>query len=204
MLGFQLITQLNTLIKTSKFTGRTNAALDKAVGDHDRPDPNAGPRSANYLTIAKRFPVPRRKSPGRSTPNRWPVIGSIIDSLNKWRIGGLTFASAVTSKDLREFAYLFVSLDPATKSVDDFRQELTAREVNGIDLKIPANSRSKKIKVPDPTSGKASDAPTDPKVQHKIQSKNALCQRAGEQETRKEKLSGGRPWRWKRSVLQRE
>ncbi|MDH4237810.1 MAG: hypothetical protein OEV17_11250, partial [Nitrospira sp.] len=31
MLGFQLITQLNTLIKTSKIHGRTNAALDKPV-----------------------------------------------------------------------------------------------------------------------------------------------------------------------------
>ncbi len=31
MLGFQLITQLNTLIKTSRIHGRTNAALDKPV-----------------------------------------------------------------------------------------------------------------------------------------------------------------------------
>ena len=31
MLGFQLITQLNTLIKTSKIHGRANAALDKPV-----------------------------------------------------------------------------------------------------------------------------------------------------------------------------
>ena len=31
MLGFQLLSQLNTLIKTSKIHGRTNAALDKPV-----------------------------------------------------------------------------------------------------------------------------------------------------------------------------
>ncbi|MEK7336967.1 MAG: hypothetical protein AAB111_05775, partial [Nitrospirota bacterium] len=107
MLGFQLITQLNTLIKTSKIHGRTNAALDKPVET----------MLTLIQTLAHDQPVTLRlqndflflgESHLKVNAQQIAVIGSIIDSLNKWKIGGLTFASAVTSKDLREFAYLFV------------------------------------------------------------------------------------------------
>ena len=40
------------------------------------------------------------------------VFASIIEALNTWHIGGVSFASTAESKDYREFAYLFVSLDP--------------------------------------------------------------------------------------------
>ena len=177
MLGFQLITQLNTLIKTSKIHGRTNAALDKPVET----------MLTLIQTLAHDQPVTLRlqndflflgESHLKVNAQQMAVIGSIIDSLNKWRIGGLTFASTVTSKDLREFAYLFVSLDPATKSVDDFRQELNAREVTGITLEDPRELELKEDQGAESTSGKASDTPTDPKVQHKIQSKNAYAKAA--------------------------
>lgn len=177
MLGFQLITQLNTLIKTSKIHGRTNAALDKPVET----------MLTLIQTLAHDQPVTLRlqndflflgESHLKVNAQQMAVIGSIIDSLNKWRIGGLTFASTVTSKDLREFAYLFVSLDPATKSVDDFRQELNAREVTGITLEDPRELELKEEQSAESTSGKASDTPTDPKVQHKIQSKNAYAKAA--------------------------
>ncbi len=177
MLGFQLITQLNTLIKTSKIHGRTNAALDKPVET----------MLTLIQTLAHDQPVTLRlqndflflgESHLKVNAQQMAVIGSIIDSLNKWRIGGLTFASTVTSKDLREFAYLFVSLDPATKSVDDFRQALNAREVGGIVLEDPRELELKEDQDAESNSGKASDTPTDPKVQHKIQSKNAYAKAA--------------------------
>jgi HD-GYP domain-containing protein (c-di-GMP phosphodiesterase class II) len=177
MLGFQLITQLNTLIKTSKIHGRTNAALDKPVET----------MLTLIQTLAHDQPVTLRlqndflflgESHLKVNAQQMAVIGSIIDSLNKWKIGGLTFGSAVTSKDLREFAYLFVSLDPTTKSVDDFRQELKTREVNGIALEDPRELELKEDQGAESNSGKASDTPTDPKVQHKIQSKNAYAKAA--------------------------
>lgn len=177
MLGFQLITQLNTLIKTSKIHGRTNAALDKPVET----------MLTLIQTLAHDQPVTLRlqndflflgESHLKVNAQQMAVIGSIIDSLNKWRIGGLTFASVVTSKDLREFAYLFVSLDPTSKSVEDFRQELTAREVNGIALEDPRELELKEDQGAESNSGKASDTPTDPQIQHKIQSKNAYAKAA--------------------------
>lgn len=177
MLGFQLITQLNTLIKTSKIHGRTNAALDKPVAT----------MLTLIQTLAHDQPVTLRlqndflflgESHLKVNAQQMAVIGNIIDSLNKWKIGGLTFGSAVTSKDLREFAYLFVSLDPTTKSVDDFRQKLTAREVNGIALEDPRELELKEDQNAESNSGKTSDTPTDPKVQHKIQAKNAYAKAA--------------------------
>ena len=164
MLGFQLITQLNTLIKTSKIHGRTNAALDKPVET----------MLTLIQTLAHDQPVTLRlqndflflgESHLKVNAQQMTVIGSIIDSLNKWKIGGLTFASAVTSKDLREFAYLFVSLDPATKSVNDFRQELKGREVNGIELEDPRELELHEDPNAGADSGKSGDAPLDPKVQ---------------------------------------
>lgn len=178
MLGFQLITQLNTLIKTSKIHGRTNAALDKPVET----------MLTLIQTLAHDQPVTFRvqndflflgESHLKVNAQQMAVIGSIIDSLNKWKIGGLTFASTVTSKDLREFAYLFVSLDPASKSVENFRQELTACEVKGIALENPRELELNNVQIAESDSGKTNDTPTDPKVQHKIQSKNAYAKAAG-------------------------
>jgi len=177
MLGFQLITQLNTLIKTSKIHGRTNAALDKPVET----------MLTLIQTLAHDQPVTLRlqndflflgESHLKVNAQQMAVIGSIIDSLNKWKIGGLTFGSAVASKDLREFAYLFVSLDPTTKSVDDFRQELKAREVNGIDLEDPRELELHEDLNTGSSSGKPGETTTDTKVQHKIQSKNAYAKAA--------------------------
>jgi HD-GYP domain-containing protein (c-di-GMP phosphodiesterase class II) len=62
------------------------------------------------------------------------VATSIIDALNDLKIGGITFSLTVESKDLREFAALFVSLDPDNKTIDDIRKEITARGIVGIEL----------------------------------------------------------------------
>ena len=133
MLGFQLITQLNTLIKTSKIHGRTNAALDTPVET----------MLTLIQTLAHDQPITLRlqndflflgESHLKVNAQQMMVVSSVIETMNKWRIGGLTFSSSISSTDLREFANLFVSLDPATKSVEDFRQELKGHEVASIQL----------------------------------------------------------------------
>lgn len=136
MLGFQLITQLNTLIKTSRIHGRTNTALDKPVETmltliqtlaHDQP---VTLRIQNdFLFLGERHL--------KVGAQQMLVASSIIDTMNKWKIGGLTFNASTTSSDLREFAYLFVTLDPGTTSLADFRQELKGRDVHTIQLDDP-------------------------------------------------------------------
>ncbi len=175
MLGFQLITQLNTLIKTSKIHGRTNAALDKPVET----------MLTLIQTLAHDQPVTLRlqndflflgESHLKVSAQQMVVVSSIIDTMNKWRIGGLTFASSTSSKDLREFAYLFVSLDPATKSLEEFRQELKGHEVTSIALEDP---RELALKEDLSGTGQGTATESDPKTQHKSQTKAAYGKAVG-------------------------
>jgi HD-GYP domain-containing protein (c-di-GMP phosphodiesterase class II) len=161
MLGFQLITQLNTLIKTSKIHGRTNAALDKPVDT----------MLTLIQTLTHEKPVTIRlqndflflgESHLKVSAQQMLVISSVIDTMNQWKIGGLTFSSATSSKDLREFAALFAGLDPATKSIVDFRQELSALAVTSIQLEDP-----RMFAVSDDTTE------TNPKLRQKARSKAA-------------------------------
>jgi HD-GYP domain-containing protein (c-di-GMP phosphodiesterase class II) len=136
MLGFQLLTQLNTLIKTSRIHGRTNAALDKPVETmltliqtlaHDRP---VTLRLQNdFLFLGE--------SHLKVSPQQMLVLSSVIDAMNLWGIGGLTFTPSTSSNDLREFAALFAGLDPTTKSIEDFREELSALNVTSIKIENP-------------------------------------------------------------------
>jgi HD-GYP domain-containing protein (c-di-GMP phosphodiesterase class II) len=177
MLGFQLITQLNTLIKTSRIHGRTNAALDKPVETmltliqtlaHDQP---VTLRVQNdFLFLGERHL--------KVSAQQMLVASSMIDTMNKWKIGGLTFTAATTSSDLREFAYLFVTLDPATKALTDFRHELKSRDVSNIQLEDP-----RELTIREDTAG--SDGGQGPgteagaKLHHKAQCKTAYGKAAG-------------------------
>ena len=164
VLGFQLITQLNTLIKTSKIHGRTNSALDKPVETmltliqtlaHDRP---ATLRLQNDFLFLW-------DSHLKVSAQQMLVVSSVIEAMTKWKIGGLTFSSSVSSTDLREFAHLFVSLDPAAKSIVDFRQDLQALGVTSIELEDP---RVLALKTETPGS--------HPSSQHKVRSRSAYDQ----------------------------
>jgi HD-GYP domain-containing protein (c-di-GMP phosphodiesterase class II) len=78
------------------------------------------------------------------------VATSIIDALNALKIGGITFSLTVESKDLREFAALFVSLDPDNNTVEDLQKEITARGISGIELE---EQRQLKIREGPGTAG---------------------------------------------------
>ncbi len=136
MLGIQLVTQLNVLIKTSRIHGRTNAALDKPVDS----------MLTLVKTLAADHPVVLRvqndflflgDSHLKMNSQQMAVFSSIIEALNKWRIGGLSFAAGAESKDFREFAYLFVSLDPEKHTLDDLQEALRTAGVKGIELEEP-------------------------------------------------------------------
>ena len=136
MLGIQLVTQLNVLIKTSRIHGRTNAALDKPVDS----------MLTLVKTLAADHPVVLRlqndflflgDSHLKMSSQQMAVFASIIEALNKWHIGGVSFASTAESKDFREFAYLFVSLDPEKQTLADLQDALQTAGVNGIELEEP-------------------------------------------------------------------
>jgi len=169
MLGIQLVTQLNVLIKTSRIYERTNAALDKPVDA----------MLTLIKTMAHDQPVTLRlqndflflgDSHLKVNAQQMAVATSIIDALNAWKIGGMTFSLTVASKDLREFAALFVSLDPDNKTIEDLQKEITARGIAGIELKEQQQLQIRK----EPEAGG-----TDPKAQRKMNAKNGYAKVAG-------------------------
>jgi len=194
MLGIQLVTQLNVLIKTSRIYERTNSALDKPVEAmltliktmaHDQP---ATLRLQNdFLFLGD--------SHLKVNAQQMAVATSIIDALNELKIGGITFSLTVESKDLREFAALFVSLDPDNKSVDDIRKEITARGIVGIELE---EQRQLQIRTgietaggtgsgsskgtgsgPSGNTGSEGTGSADQKTQRKVNAKNGYAKVAG-------------------------
>jgi HD-GYP domain-containing protein (c-di-GMP phosphodiesterase class II) len=186
MLGIQLVTQLNVLIKTSRIYERTNAALDKPVET----------MLTLIKTMAQDQPVTLRlqndflflwDSHLKVNAQQMAVATSIIDALNAWKIGGMTFSMNVESKDLREFAALFVSLDPETKALDDFQKEIAARGIVGIELEeqrqlqLRANHGTARNTSSGTSENKSSEgtASADPNAQRKINARNGYAKVAG-------------------------
>ncbi|MGH7216764.1 MAG: HD-GYP domain-containing protein [Nitrospiraceae bacterium] len=186
MLGIQLVTQLNVLIKTSRIYDRTNAALDKPVET----------MLTLIKTMAQDQPVTLRlqndflflgDSHLKVNAQQMAVATSIIDALNVWKIGGMTFSLTAESKDLREFAALFVSLDPENKSLEDLQKEITARGITGIEieeqrqLQLRRNFGTTRNTSSGSTENKSPEGTgnTDPTAQRKINAKNGYAKVAG-------------------------
>ena len=190
ILGIQLVTQLNVLIKTSRIYERTNAALDKPVD--------------TMLTLIKTMahdqPVTLRlqndflflgDSHLKVNAQQMAVATSVIDVLNAWKIGGMTFTLAAESKDLREFAALFVSLDPDNNTIDDLRNEITARGIAGIVLE---EQRQLDVRERPGTEGNTEPDGTksaDPKLQRKMNAKSGYANAAGSVGALMQSVRGG-------------
>ena len=178
MLGIQLVTQLNVLLKSSRIYDRTNSALDKPVDT----------MLTLIQTMAHDQPVTLRlqndflflgDSHLKVNAQQMAVATSIIDILNIWKIGGITFSVTAESKDLREFAALFVSLDPHNTTIKDLQKEFTARGIAGIELE---EQRQLKIREGTGTAGDKGPDGTDsadPKMQRKMNAKNGYAKVAG-------------------------
>jgi HD-GYP domain-containing protein (c-di-GMP phosphodiesterase class II) len=186
MLGIQLVTQLNVLIKTSRIYDRTNAALDKPVDmmltliktmAHDRPVTLR--LQDDFLFLGENHL--------KVTAQQMAVVTSFIDALNVWKIGGVSFAYATESKELRDFAALFVTLDPDNNSVDDLRRELAGRGVNSIELeehrevhiKEQAESGDNKGSGTPESKDSGDTGSADPNAQRKGNAKNGYAKVAG-------------------------
>lgn len=133
MLGAQLVTQISILIKMSRLHGRTNAALDSPVETaltviqalaHDEP---ISIRLQNdFLFLGQRHL--------KVTATQLPVFSTVIDTFNKWCIGGVSFSSEVGASDFREFAFHLSRFDAATSSMATLRTALEEHSVKGIAL----------------------------------------------------------------------
>ena len=132
-LGTQLVTQLNVLFRTSRIHGRTNTALDQPVEAILTLVKTLAQDKAVVLRVQNDF-LFLGEMHLKMNAHLMAVFTGVIDNLNAWKIGALSFGSTLQSKDLREFAYQFVTLDPATHSFAGLAQKLKDQAVQGIDL----------------------------------------------------------------------
>ncbi len=178
MLGIQLVTQLNVLIKTSFIYERTNSALDKPVDTMLTLIKTMAHDQLVILRLQNDF-LFLGDNHLKVTAQQMAVAASIINTLNAWKIGGVTFSSAVGSKDLREFAALFVSLDPHTKSIGDLRDEITARGITGIELEEPRQLDVQERFGTEGNTGPNGTKDANLKLQRKMKVKNGYANVAG-------------------------
>jgi HD-GYP domain-containing protein (c-di-GMP phosphodiesterase class II) len=133
MLGTQLVTQISILIKMSRLHGRTNTALDAPVETaltviktlaHD--EPITVRLQNDFLFLGQRHL--------KVTAAQMPVFATVIDTLNHWCIGGISFSKDVESRDFRELIFLIADFDPATSSISTLRAALDENGAKGIEL----------------------------------------------------------------------
>ncbi len=136
MLGAQLVTQLNVLLKTSKLHGRANAALDKPVEAihtlvhtlaHDEP---VALRVQNDFLFLGEHHL-------KLNSQQMQVFAGVIDSMNKLGVGGISFSQELTSRDIREFAHMFVTTEPGETALEVLRAKLKEQVVKGVELEEP-------------------------------------------------------------------
>jgi len=133
MLGTQLVTQISILIKMSKLHGRTNTALDSPVESAltviktlAQDEPISVRLQNDFLFLGQRHL--------KITSAQMPVFATVIDTLNQWRIGGVSFSKDVESRDFRELIFQLGMFDAANSSISTLRASLDQQSVKGIEL----------------------------------------------------------------------
>lgn len=133
MLGTQLVTQISILIKMSRLHGRSNAALDNPVDTaltviktlaHE--EPITIRLQNDFLFLGQRHL--------KVTASQMPVFVTVIETLNHWDIGGVSFSSEAESPDLREFVFQLAAFDPSSSSISSLQVALEQHGVKGIKL----------------------------------------------------------------------
>jgi HD-GYP domain-containing protein (c-di-GMP phosphodiesterase class II) len=152
LLGTQCVTQLHALLKTARLHDPSNTALDQPVEAI----------LTLVKTLAQDTPVVLRLQNDflflgemhlKMTAQQLVVFCGVMDNLNAWRIGAIHLFPTLRSSDLREFAYLFATLDPAHCTLVDLNERMKERGVQGIDLEesktlvIKLNDRSHTAKL---------------------------------------------------------
>jgi len=133
MLGTQLVTQISILIKMSKLHGRTNTALDSPVDSAltviktlAQDEPISVRLQNDFLFLGQRHL--------KITAAQMPVFSTVIDTLNQWCVGGVTFSKDVESRDFRELIFQLGMFDAANSSISTLRASLEQQSVKGIEL----------------------------------------------------------------------
>ncbi len=135
LLGTQLVTHLNVLLKNARSHGGSNTALDRPV------------ESIGTLvhTLGVDQPVSLRVQEGfvylgdrhlRMTTHDAPIFASFVDALRSVGAGGLVLRPDAAA-DLRRFADIFVSILPGDEALERIRKRLAEAKIETVTLEAP-------------------------------------------------------------------
>jgi HD-GYP domain-containing protein (c-di-GMP phosphodiesterase class II) len=117
----------------SKLHGRTNTALDSPVESAltviktlAQDEPISVRMQNDFLFLGQRHL--------KITAAQMPVFSTVIDTLNQWCIGGVTFSKDVESRDFRELIFQLGMFDATNSSISTLRASLDQQSVKGIEL----------------------------------------------------------------------
>ena len=161
LLGTQLVSQVNVLLRTVRSHGGANTALDRplqailtlvgALG-HDQPV---------VLRVQEGF-VFLGERHLKTTSAQMPIFGSFIDALAAIGVGGIAMKRTSTDADLRKFAELFVAILPGPAGLATLRTRLAEAAIDNISIETPRQTR----KDDTADSGIARNARQGPATQH--------------------------------------
>lgn len=132
-LGSQLVTNLHILFKTTKIHDRTNRALNQSVEAVQTLVKTLAREGRTVLRLQNDF-LFLGEMHLKTTPQQFTLFMEFIESLNARQIGSLSFDADLKESALREFAHLFVTVDPTTSSADDLKQQMREHGVTGIEI----------------------------------------------------------------------
>src|SRR5438067_5308937 len=120
LLGTQLVTQLNVLLRTVRSHGGANAALDRPVSSIRTLVHTLGHDQPVTLRVQEGF-VFLGERHLRTSTQQLPIFASFFDALAALGIGGIVLRSAASDPELRRFAELFTALEPGPDALETLR-----------------------------------------------------------------------------------
>jgi HD-GYP domain-containing protein (c-di-GMP phosphodiesterase class II) len=134
LLGTQLVSQLNVLLRTTRSHGGSNSALDRPVASIRRLVAALGHDQPVALRVQEGFVFLGERHLKTTLP-QLPIFSSFIDALSLLGIGALVIKRELGEPELRKFAELFVAADP--EGIDALREQLAGAGVASITLEEP-------------------------------------------------------------------
>jgi putative nucleotidyltransferase with HDIG domain len=140
LLGTQLVSQVNVLLRTVRSHGGANTALDRPVAAIRTLVEALGHDNPVTLRVQEGF-VFLGDQHLKTTSALMPIFASFIDALAALGVGGIVVKREATDAELRKFAELFVAVPFGEGGVEKLRARLSEANIENVSLEAPRQAR---------------------------------------------------------------
>jgi HD-GYP domain-containing protein (c-di-GMP phosphodiesterase class II) len=138
LLGTQLVSQLNVLLRTVRSHGGANNAVDRPVSSIRTLVGALGHEQPVALRVQEGF-VFLGERHLKTTTQQMPIFASFIDSLMAAGIGAVIMKKTTSDSELRTFAELFAHAEP--EQFDELRAKIAGAGIENISVELPRSIR---------------------------------------------------------------